>query len=261
MLSGRNRLRRFRLGLLVPSSNTTMEQEFRLALPQNVTVHTARVHLRKVVVSQLIDMKKEIDEESTKLAHAEVDVIGFGCTSGSLVSGPGYERETAARIAEVTGIPAVTAAGAVVEALKALNLSNIAVATPYTKEINVLERRFLEWKGFNIIKIKGLGITDNIEIGKQNPETAFNLAVEVDSPTSDAIFISCTNFPSIKIIAKLERTLKKPVISSNSATLWAMLRKIRHFPTVKNYGKTLSSLADTLSTRPKRQHRTDPRMQ
>jgi len=229
-------LRSLRLGLLIPSSNTTMEQEFNLMRPKNATIHTARMCLRKVVVSELLSMEEEIEGEVSKLADAKVSVIGFGCTTGSLARGLGHDREIVSRIERATKIPAVATAGAVVDALRALKLSRISVGTPYSEQVNALEKRFLEQNGFKVVKMKGLGIIDNTEIGRQNQRAVYNLVKEVEAAEAEAIFISCTNLPTIGVLEKLEKELEKPVVSSNTATMWAMLRKIGYRKEIRGYG-------------------------
>jgi maleate isomerase len=181
-------------------------------------------------------MEKQLTDEVLKLSDAKVDVIAFGCTSGSLIRGLGYDKELVSRIEKATSTPAVATAGAVVDALKALNLSKISVVTPYSEEINIFEKRFLEQNGFAIVKIEGLGITDNLEIGRQKPETIIRLAKLVDTPKSEGIFISCTNLPTVEVLAGLEESLGKPVVSSNTATLWSMLKRIGYKHVIEGYG-------------------------
>jgi len=206
-------------------------------LPREISVHTARMSLHEVVVEELLSMEKETKDEALKLADADVDVIGFGCTSGSLTRGLGHDKQIVRQIEKATSITAVATAGAVVEALKSLELSRVSVATPYTEEINKLEHRFLEQNGFSVAKITGLGLTDNLKIAELTVETVSNLVRKVDSPKADGVFISCTNMPTIGVVARLERTLRKPVVSSNTATLWAMLKKIGYALRVEKYGK------------------------
>lgn len=230
-----------KLGLIVPSSNTAMEQEFRAMLPAHISVHTARIRLQKVVVAELLKMKKGIKDEAVKLADADIDVIGFGCTTGSLVAGHGYDDEIVEIIEKTTRKPAVATAGAVVQALKALGLSSVSVATPYTEVLNGLERQFLEQNGFQVNRISGLNLVDNLKIAEVKPQTLMKLIREVDSNRAEGIFISCTNLHTIAIIARLEETLKKPVVSSNTATLWAMLGKIGKSLQTSKYGKLFLS--------------------
>lgn len=229
-----------RLGLLIPSSNTTMEHEFNIMRPKGVTVHVARMRLKEVTLPELMGMEKEIEEAALRLADAKVDIIGFGCTSGGLFRGLGHDQQIVTKIEETTDIPAVATAGAVVNALKTLKLSRISVATPYTEEINSLEKRFLEENGFAIQKISGLGAKDNLKIGEQSPRTVYELVKKVDTASSDGVFVSCTNLRTIEVISRLEEELKKPVVSSNTATLWAMLRKIKCMEPVIGRGRLLT---------------------
>jgi len=228
-----------RLGLLIPSSNTTMEPEFYRMLPKEFTVHAARLKLKSVTVKGLAEMERKIEEEASKLADTDVSVIGYGCTSGSLFKGLGHDLEIEQRIEKASGKPAVATAGAVIKALKSLKIKKIAVATPYIDEINRLERQFLALNGFEIIDFKGLGLSSNLEIGRVNRKTLLKLVLSLNYKDADGIFISCTNLPTIDIIEELEAKTEKPVISSNTATLWAMLKKIGVSIRIRGYGTLL----------------------
>jgi len=225
-----------RFGLIVPSSNTTMEAEFcRMALGW-ATVHTARMRLQKIIIDELEEMEKQVLEAAVRLADADVDVIGYGCTSGSLFKGKNHSNEIERSITDKTGIPAVAAAKAVIEALNGLKVGSVCVATPYTEEINKLEKKFLEQNGIDVLRIKGLNIVCNTEVGSKNPEQIYGLTKEVYLPEAQGIFISCTNFRTIEMIENLEKELGVPVISSNTATFWAMMRKAGITKRLKGYG-------------------------
>lgn len=228
-----------KFGLLVPSSNTTMESEFWRMVMGWATVHTARMSLRKIVVGELEEMEEDVLKEAVHLADAGVDVIGYGCTSGSLYKGKGHALELEKRITEKTGIPAVATASSVIEVLKELQVDKVCVATPYTGEVNKLEKIFLEQSGINVLKIKGLNIEDNRHVGFLDPSAAQKLAKEVYVPGTQGIFISCTNFRTIEVIDNLERELGVPVVSSNTATLWAMMMKAGSKKKLNGYGKLL----------------------
>ena len=215
-----------RLGIIIPSSNTTMESEFNSLGTGKFTVHSTRNGLSRVTLAQLEKMELGVGEAATLLADANVDIIAYGCTSGSLYRGIGHDVELANSITKKTRLPAVATAGCVVDGLKLLKARRISVATPYVNEINDLEKKFLSNNGFDVLQIKGLGIEDNLSIGRIQGKRVIELAKEADSKNAQAVFISCTNLASLDIIPELEKTLGKPVISSNSATLWSMLRKI-----------------------------------
>jgi maleate isomerase len=228
-----------RFGLIVPSSNTTMETEFRRMASGWASVHTARIRLEKITIDELEEMEEQMLEGAIRVADAEVDVIGYGCTSGSMLKGKNHSGEIERKITEKTGIPAVATAKAVIEALSELRIKKLCVATPYIEEINALEKNFLEQNKIDVLKIKGLSIEQNTEVGNKNPNVAYELAKEVYVPEAQGIFISCTNFKTIEVIDRLEKELGVPVISSNSATLWAMMKRAGAKSKLKGYGKLL----------------------
>jgi len=228
-----------RFGLIVPSSNTTMETEFWRMASGWASVHTARIRLEKITIDELEEMEEQMLEGAIRVADAEVDVIGYGCTSGSMLKGKNHSGEIERKITEKTGIPAVATAKAVIEALSELRIKKLCVATPYIEEINALEKNFLEQNKIDVLKIKGLSIEQNTEVGNKNPNVAYELAKEVYVPEAQGIFISCTNFKTIEVIDRLEKELGVPVISSNSATLWAMMKRAGAKSKLKGYGKLL----------------------
>jgi maleate isomerase len=217
-----------RLGVILPSSNTTVEYEFSRALQgADVSVHYARVPLQDVTVQGLEGMECELDNAAQLLADAGVEVVAFACTSGSLVKGLGYDSKLAKRISEVAHCPTLTTSGAVLDALRALNARKVCLGTPYLSEVAAKEVCFLEGNGFEVLKEQSLGIKENLKIGRLTPTDAEKLAKTVFTKDTDAVFISCTNFRTFETLSKLESELGVPVISSNSATLWAGLNQLR----------------------------------
>jgi len=231
--------RRRRVGLLVPSSNTTMEPEFYMMAPAGVSIHTARMRLVETTAETLIEMAEYAESEADLLATAEVDVIVYGCTTGSLVGGVEWEEGLVQRIESGTGVPTLSTSGAVVDALKAVNARRVAVATPYTDDLNELERDFLESYGMEVTAIRGLGIVRNVDIGRTEREAVRKLARSV-AGGADAVFISCTNLPTIDLIEPLEAELRRPVVTSNQASMWAALRRCG-FSGIEGYGALLRS--------------------
>lgn len=219
-----------------------MESEFCEMMPRGFSAHIARLRLVEVTVRQLALMEKNIEDAALKLADAQVDVIGYGCTSGSLFRGLGHDESIEERIEQTTHIPAVATAGAVVDALRALNIRKVCVATPYTDEINDLEKKFLSSSGFQVVDLKGLGLKDNLKIGGLMGEVACRLVVELDYHIADGIFLSCTNLATAGVIEKLEHMTEKSVVSSNTATMWAMLRKGDFSTEIKGFGRLLESI-------------------
>ncbi|WP_048055309.1 aspartate/glutamate racemase family protein [Pyrococcus sp. NA2] len=217
---------RGRIGLIVPSSNTTMEMEFHSMLPEGVSLHVSRMPLKNVTEEELLKMTSYAIEAAKLLSDAGVEIIAFGCTSGSFIGGKDFERELEMKIEDEVNIETFTTSTAVLEALSVLDIQTVLVVTPYIEEINQREKEFLEANGFDVLDIKGLNIQDNLEIGKLEPYVAYRLAKATFTGDADGIFISCTNFRTFEIIEKLERDLGVPVVTSNQATLWMALREI-----------------------------------
>ncbi|MFA4700400.1 maleate cis-trans isomerase family protein [Pyrococcus kukulkanii] len=217
---------RGRFGLIVPSSNTTMEMEFHRYIPEGISLHTARMPLRNVNEEELTKMATFATDAAKLLADAGVELIVFGCTSGSFIGGKDFEKEIEMKIEEEVNIETFTTSTAVIEALNVLDIQSLLVITPYIEEINQKEKEFLEANGFEVLDIRGLGIEDNLEIGKLEPYTAYRLAKGTFIDEADGIFISCTNWRTFEIIEKLESDLRVPVVTSNQATLWMALRAL-----------------------------------
>lgn len=195
------------LGLIIPSSNTVMEDEFSMY----GTVHSTRISLKNVDTHSLKEMNQELLKAVDLITDCCPDVVVYGCTSGSFI-------ENIEKIFRKSSIPAFTTSRAVISALQTLNAKSISVATPYITQVTQREKKFLESAGFHVKDIKGLGLLSNMEIGKQNPQTVYNLVKSLKK--ADVIFISCTNFRTFDVICDLEEEFNIPVISSNSASLW-----------------------------------------
>ncbi|AXR81106.1 maleate cis-trans isomerase family protein [Natrarchaeobaculum sulfurireducens] len=215
-----------RLGLVVPSSNTTAEVEFAQYTPDGVSVHAARMALESVSVDELDAMSADATRAAELLGHADVDVVAYACTTGSLLHGPGFDAELEETLSDAAGVPAVATARSVIRALEILEAERIAVATPYTADLDERERDFLEAAGFEVVRIDGRGIEANTEIGALEPEDARDQATALAESVKsvDAVFVSCTNYRSLDAVDALESDLEVPVITSNSATLWDACR-------------------------------------
>lgn len=215
---------RARLGLLVPSSNTTNEPEFHRTLPRGVELYTARLELERVEAAELAAMEESAGDAADTLAHADVDVIAYGCTTGSLVKGHEYAAELESTLADRTDVPVVATALSVERALESLDVERVSVVTPYIEELNDREREFLEEGSFEVTTIEGHGIERNLDIGALTPERAYQQASAAADWTADAVFVSCTNYRTLPIIEQLETDFDTPVVTSNQATLWDALR-------------------------------------
>ena len=209
-----------RVGFIVPSWNTVMEYECQRMAPEGVSVHFTRIAHTDDAEDHLLKMIDEVPELAGLLAHASLDAICFGCTGGSFVR-PGMDQDIIEVIKAKTGIATTTTSTALVEAMREMGVTKVAIASPYPQWLNDLLSKFLDNLGIQVVAEKGLGIECPAFLP---PERAEALAREVDTPEADGIFISCTNFRALEVVDRLEADLGKPVLTSNTTALWHTLR-------------------------------------
>ncbi len=231
-----------RIGLLVPSSNSTVEVEFYRALPPEVSLHVARLPIAQVDPESIAGMVDPLETEAKKLASADVDVIVLGAAAPSFLRGMGYDREMSARIAQATGKPATTASTALLQSAAALGAKRIALGTAYSAKVNGIAIAFLQANGIEVVKTECLGYVDNLEIGRLDVRTAYDLGRRIACPEAQAIAFLCTNWQSMAIIGQLERDTGLPVLSSTQFSLWAALATIGHNGSIEGYGRLLREM-------------------
>jgi maleate isomerase len=233
---------RGKVGVILPSLNNTMEPELNKMVPKGVAVYATRLLLERGLPENLEKLATDTEQASDLLKTADVTGILYGCTSGSLIKGVGWDREIIRRIESRTGIAATTTSTAVIEAFKELKVKSVAVATPYVDEVNRIEKTFFEAHGVKVVNIEGLGYTKGEELHRESPDTAYAFAKKVDRREADCLFISCTDFASVEILNFLEQDLGKPAMSSNTASLWGILRKLGIKERMDEYGEILRHL-------------------
>ena len=233
----------YRIGLLVPSSNTTVEPEFYRALPANVTLHTARLFLTEITPEAILRMVEDLEQQSRLLASADVDVIVMGATAPSFLKGAGYDREVMARIEKATGKPATTTSTALLRALRFLDAKRIVLGSAYTDKVNAIAQGFLEANGLKVVAARGLGMVDNLAVGRLGPESAYDLARDAAHADADAVVLACTNWRSMDVIERLERELGKPVVSTTQVSVWDALRLVGYRGEISGFGRLLRTLA------------------
>ena len=219
---------RAKIGVIVPPTNTINEAEWNSVKPEGVTIHAARMVLHEDTTSEAgkAALHRDLSGAVKSLAPSGVAAIAYGCTAGSMIS---PRHALGQRMSDEAGLPCVTTAAAIVDALEAMNISRVSVATPYDKRLNDHEVGFLSEQGIEVLEIEGLGLgangpSDYPQIHRVPSARIVELAKSVDKPEAQALLISCTDFPTFNIIAQLEDQLGKPVITSNQATLWAAMR-------------------------------------
>lgn len=247
-------MKSLRIGLIVPSSNTTMETEIPAMLrareavaPERFTFHSARMRMKHVTPNEL----KSMDDASLKcaeeLADARVDLLAYACLVAIMAQGTGYHRESQTRLQDATRetagmpIPVLSSAGALVESLKHLNAKRIAVITPYMKPLTRLVCDYIEAEGIEVQDALSLEVSDNLAVGRLDPLQLRELAHKVNTKGADALVLSaCVQMPSLPSIQPVQDQFDIPVLSASVATVWKMLRTLGLPTQVPNGGALLA---------------------
>ena len=236
---------RARLGILVPSGIVAVEPEFGLMSPEGVSCHYHRFTFtgggsNEEVIRGLKKVEEFIADASEVISHVLPSVVAMTGTGCSFIGGWGYDQILIKKIQERTGnLPTTTTSTSVIDAFKKMGITKVSIAMPYIEEVSRAAVKFMEDGGIKVLKAKWLNKT-GFDIAEVSKETLYNLCREVNRPESEAIFISCVNLHTIEIIEKLEHDLEKPVITSNQATMWNLLRLANINDKIEGYGQLLS---------------------
>lgn len=235
---------RAKLGLIVPPTNTVNEAEWMRMVPEGVTVHSHRVPLHADTESDAgrAALLSDLEAAVGLLAQTGADAVAYACTAGSMVTpAASLPEDLSAR----TGTACVTTSAAIVAALHALGARRVSVATPYADRLNEHEAQFLADHGFEVLSIAGLGIgaggpSEYPRIARTPLDAVAAHARAAFAPGSDALLIACTDFPTLPIVADLEAELGVPVVTSNQATFWQMLRTAGLGDRFQTFGRLLA---------------------
>lgn len=243
----------FRIGQIVPSSNTTMETEIPAILRARETVeaerftfHSSRMRMKKVTKEELAAMDRDSDRCALELADAQMDVLGYACLVAIMSMGLGYHRVSEKRLHQRTeeaghAAPVVTSAGALVDGLQALGAKKVSIITPYMKPLTQLVIDYIENEGIEVVDSISLEIPDNLEVGRQNPLAPAEISKRLNTRGVDAIVASaCVQMPSLPSVQMIEERTGLPVLSSSVSTAYMMLKTLGLKSYAPGFGSLLS---------------------
>ncbi len=243
----------YRIGQIVPSSNTTMETEIPAMLrgregvePERFTFHSSRMRMKKVTKEELSAMDGDSDRCALELSDARVDVLGYACLVAIMSMGRGYHRVSEQRLHGRTvenggPAPVVTSAGALIHGLQTLGAKKIAVLTPYMKPLTELVVDYIEHEGFEVQDVISLEIPDNLEVGARDPRAPIEISKKLNLANCDALVLSaCVQMPSLASIQPVEDRVGIPVLSAAVCTTHQMLKTLGLKAVAPNAGALLS---------------------
>jgi maleate isomerase len=227
-------MKQMRVGLVVPSSNVTVETEMPGILGRHpdaaFSFHASRMRMAKVSPEQLAAMNAQRERCVLELGDARPDVILYACLVALMAAGPGEHRRVESLIAEqlaAGGSAALvrSSAGALVEGLRAVGASRIALVTPYLRPLAERVVGYLEAEGFEVTGWRALEVEDNHAVGCIPGDRVLVAARSLDLAGTDALIISaCVQMPSLDLIDAAEAELGLPVLSAATAGAYSILR-------------------------------------
>lgn len=236
---------RARLGVILSAGNWALEACFRAAAPADLGVHVTRMRMGSGGERTLNDLDSDIVNAARLLAAVKPDLIDLQGTGIMMERGPDGEAAIVAAIENATGVPAYTATGAAVDALRAAGVEKVVLVGPYGQDAIDRETAYLEASGLTVLGGTGLRREDNSS-NDITPEEWIEAAVAADRGDADGIFFSGSNTRTVEAIAETERRLDKPVVTSVQAALWAGLTrlapKLGPFQTPRDFGRLFATL-------------------
>jgi maleate isomerase len=242
------------IGLIVPSSNLTMETELpdmlrrrEAVLPDDRFVfHSSRMRMQHVTPEQLRLMNAQTERAALELADARPDVVASACLVAIMAQGPAYhcaaEHQIAAALHEGgSKAPVVSSAGALLSGIAALGARRVAIITPYMRELTRMVADYIEDAGVEVVDALSLEVPDNLAVARLDPADLREHYRRVRIDNADALVLSaCVQMPSLSAIQAVEDEAGLPVLSAATATAFRILSELGLPTAVPGAGSLLS---------------------
>lgn len=205
-----------RIGLIVPANNCVIEPEFWSIAPEGVTFHAARLVVTGDDEAALIEMTKDLEKAADEIRLSNVAAVAYCCLSSSFVKGIEWDRSLADRIRSRLKRPVITAADAMLRALKLMGIEKVATVTGYKQDLDRKLADFLSDNGITVSSGKGLALDLN-EISNASSSMVYEAAKSLDLSDAQGVFVGSTDLHCLDIIQKLEKDIARPVVTVNQA--------------------------------------------
>jgi maleate isomerase len=235
------------LGVIAPSTNTTVQPDMERMRPEGVTNHFSRIYVEDPVAlsnEDFIAGTTAIAENTLDAVKSVMtcrpDYLVLGMSAITFYGGVEGSRKWKKAVEDFAGVGASTGAESVAAALHAYGAKSVSFVSPYYPVANAEVRRFLEESGFAVKKDAALECRRWTDIAKVTPETLAQVIEELDGPDVDAIVQVGTNMSMVDLAASQEAKRGKPVIAINTATYWHGLRAVGVEDRIEGLGRLLA---------------------
>lgn len=237
---------RYRIGMIVPSSNVTMETEVPQLLRRQrgadggFSFHSARLRLREVTPEALEAMNQSAADAVDALADAQCDAMVYACLVALMAGGRARIDETRSRLAPRSPARLVTSADALVTALRALGATKVTLIAPYRKALTAQVESTLAAYGIEVLDTRSLEVVDNTLVGRLDPARLLEVAADMDHSKAQALVISaCVQMPSLAVVEAAEQRFGRPVLSAATASVYTLLQELNIRPAIAGAGSLL----------------------
>lgn len=235
------------VGVIAPSTNTTVQPDMERMRPTGVTNHLSRIFVEDPYAlsnEDFIAGTTAIAENTLDAVRSVMtckpDYLVLGMSAITFYGGVEGSRRWKKQVEDFAGVGASTGAESVAAALKAHGAKSVSFVSPYYPVANAEVRRFLEESGFSVKRDIPLECRRWTDIAKVKPETLAAVIEELDGPDVDAIVQVGTNMSMVDLAASEEARRGKPVIAINTATYWHGLRAMGLDDRIEGLGRLLA---------------------
>lgn len=236
---------RARIGHVAPSRGDTLVYEFYRMFPEGFMILNSTGTIRQLVDADFDRQLARIEEAARDLAENNCESIIIGGSPLFTKMGHGSDIAMGKKLSETFGVPVAAGITGEMEALRAMKIKKVVVATPHEEELNQRMKRFLEASGFEVLQIEGYGVRNNAQLADMPVHASYKIAKRLyeKAPQADGVFIPCPRWPTIGDVELLEREIGKPVVTSCQAYIWYALKLAHVREKIAGFGRLMASLA------------------
>jgi len=213
------------VGLIALATDANIEPELRSLLPPEIGMCTTRLANTDPITAETLHRTEgQIADAARRILPGhDVSALIYGCTAGAAVLG---DRAVAARLREARPDAwCLSPVGAADEAMRFLGINRLSILTPNVRSLNEAIANYFARAGFDVRNVMGFEIDEDRDITRITPEAIAHAASRACDPQADGLLVSCTSLRATSAIERIEAEIGKPVVTSNQALAWSVLRR------------------------------------
>lgn len=222
---------RLKIGVVTPSTNTTLEPDCHALCPDGVTAHTARIPIQNKKISgdaayadHVKAMRDGIGKAISQVVTSAPDHLIMGVALEAFWGGIDGTRQLQQQLRESAAADVTLGSLAIHHALQTLSAKRISVLTPHMPAGDEQVRAWFAEAGYDMINFLGLECASPVAIAEVTVDKMRSALDALDSNDTEVIVQVGTNLQFRRFAAAAETVLGKPVLALNSVMMWHALR-------------------------------------